>query len=140
MFELFRNDFASWDDLSSLYRNGPYLNLDTDVLSQAVFENCLPVLPEFDITEETTCSIELPEETGHTPDHSTSSSAGNSIREKLKHLNDLSYLCQGASVLQEQSEVLSGVLKSLKASVPTEGGLPLHQGQTAARPLCQLPM
>ncbi|XP_071840285.1 uncharacterized protein [Apostichopus japonicus] len=141
LFAIFAHSDATWNSLSPLYKNSAYFNLDLSFLSKEVqFKSCLrddqevgtgsPVQQEdeTDVSgeEASTCNRYI---------HSTQKC----LREKLKVLQDLSFLSSDVDVMSNVISQLTLACAELEQTIPRENQLPLHQSgkKSALRPLPQ---
>jgi len=123
-FAVIRHAMATWDDLPTSYREHHYMCLDPFVLSKEVAA-LAKSKPAHTIGEDKGC----PQETD-VMDMSSDAKATNedfasrlfcvqrSFREELKELLEMSYLCPDVTFLEEQTQLLQGLLCEWKAHVP----------------------
>ncbi|XP_049320443.1 uncharacterized protein LOC125781182 [Astyanax mexicanus] len=148
LFAIFNNSEYTWTMLSSKYTNSPYVTLDVDaVLSEtqngqaenAVDEDtdCISLFS----TKEHSIQKTYPRCTENNPSNACVNSAQQFLREKLKILQDVSYLCRDTKALSDAAAVVHSLADNLKSYIPKENSLPLISTtqETAKQKLRKLP-
>ena len=130
-FALFSHSGLSWEDISPLYRNSPYTNLDTDFMSLKVAEQIvqknleLSEANQLDNDEEEEEHMIVEDEKA--PDNPQPTQAlGKKLREVLKQLENASFLCKDSIDMKEVLEVLVDMKTKLLQSADTENGILLE--------------
>jgi len=144
-FAVFKLADKSWNDLSPMYRQSPYLKLDESVFAGSKDPGCFPSASESVIDAEDTDvqSVIDAEDTDVQPESLTpqqslvSMHTGDSNFVKalsfyqrefiaeLKVLQNLTYNCTSIATLSAAKEKLQDIKGSLLNHVPREGGLPV---------------
>ena len=126
----------SWNDLSKLYTENPFLNLDLEVIPIANFDiddkdrrKNEPTLNTNSYEEEANnCDnnhdfefIDLPRKCKWRVNKATP------LRETLKEIKDASFLIDDKEVLDEALERLNELKLLFKKSIPTDSNIPMEQ-------------
>ncbi|KAL1006939.1 hypothetical protein UPYG_G00079280 [Umbra pygmaea] len=139
-FAVFSHSDKTWGDLSPVYCRSPYITLDFSV-----------ALTNPPITENTTqedfssdfCVSPLAyprKQTHNSEPQSTGVGADQQhLREELKQLHDVSYMCNDKEAIQNASCVVHELCKTLKSSLPKDHGLVLQQQEAVKQNLRPLP-
>ena len=133
----------SWKDLSKLYTESPFLNLDLEVIPIINFDSDdrdrskieAPVHMEVDREflnnvkdEDDFTYIELPCKRKWRANKATL------LREHLKEIQNASFLVDDDEVLDEALQKLTELKQLLKKSIPTESNIPLEQQEIKNEP------
>ncbi|XP_048017277.1 uncharacterized protein LOC125249118 isoform X1 [Megalobrama amblycephala] len=140
-FAIFRHTDKTWVDLSPEYRQNPYVTLDFNVaLTQDPQSNEISNQEDlcFDVFDS---SVPC---TGKQKVSSKSQSSGLAgdqwhLREELKTLHDISYICTDKEAIKNASRVVHDLCETLKSCLPKEDGLVLQQQEPAKKNLRALP-
>ncbi|XP_071850934.1 uncharacterized protein [Apostichopus japonicus] len=141
LFAIFAHSDATWNSLSPLYENSAYFNLDLSFLSKEVqYKSCLRDDQEVD----TGSPVQQEDETDISGEEASTCnryihSTRKCLREKLKVLQDLSFLSSDVDVMSNVISQLTLACAELEQTIPRESQLPLHQSgkKSALRPLPQ---
>ncbi|KAF4115100.1 hypothetical protein G5714_002589 [Onychostoma macrolepis] len=131
----------TWVDLSPEYRQSPYLTLDFNValtedpqsneistqedLSSEVFDGPVPCTGKQTYSSESQSS-QVAVDQRH-------------LREQLKTLHDISYICTDKEAIKNASRVVNGLCETLKSRLPKEDGLVLQEQESVKKNLRALP-
>ncbi|XP_058627610.1 uncharacterized protein LOC131537920 [Onychostoma macrolepis] len=140
-FAIFRHTEKTWVDLSPEYRQSPYLTLDFNValtedpqsneistqedLSSEVFDGPVPCTGKQTYSSESQSS-QVAVDQRH-------------LREQLKTLHDISYICTDKEAIKNASRVVNGLCETLKSRLPKEDGLVLQEQESVKKNLRALP-
>ena len=111
-FVVFKFTDKTWKDLSSMYTESPYLNIDDKCLSSA-YPDSARVQPE------SPTATSLPKPARGMLSHQRA------VVAELELIKNLVYDCNSIDTLSSAKEKLSDIKRSLLKSVPREGGLPI---------------
>ncbi|KAK1170647.1 hypothetical protein AOXY_G7558 [Acipenser oxyrinchus oxyrinchus] len=120
---------------SLAYRDSPYLTLDIDLLSSQALQKCQIVHEDTMGEDNDEVSVSEEERTVHCSNTQSEStivglaSAQSFLREKLKILQDASYLCVNVDALRNAATVVDDLSKKLKDFIPKDNRLPLDSNQ-----------
>ncbi|XP_055073934.2 uncharacterized protein [Misgurnus anguillicaudatus] len=140
-FAIFRHTDKKWVDLSPEYRQSPYITLDFNVaLTQDPQSNEISNQEDlcFDV-------FDSPVPCTGKQKHGSESQSPNvavdqwHLREQLKTLHDISYICTDKEAIKNASRVVHGLCETLKSCLPKEEGLVLQQQEPAKKNLRALP-
>ncbi len=140
-FAIFRHSDKTWVDLSPEYRQSPYLTLDFNValtqdpqgneistqedLSSEVFDSPVPCTGKQTYSSESQSSQVVVDQ--------------RHLREQLKTLHDISYICTDKEAIKNASRVVHGLCETLKSHLPKEDGLVLQEQESVKKKLRALP-
>ena len=111
-----------WESVSSLYRNSPYLNLDSDFFVKSPKESIIGDSEEMQNSSFNFEMTELPPP----PKKRKVKITGDSLRSLTMEVKNLSYLIENdEELLEKHHNNLQVLVESMKNSVPKESGIPL---------------
>ncbi|XP_042577852.1 uncharacterized protein LOC109053871 [Cyprinus carpio] len=133
-FAIFQHTDSSWYSLCPDYINSPYVTLDSEVVSgqkhllvKEVIDKSKTVHPVAKDSLDIQCLNMDVEANGV-------STAQSGLREKLKILLDLSYLCTDLELLRNATAVIGELAGKMKCSFPKEDALPLLSKKDDVKP------
>ena len=126
MFAVLRSGKAAWGDISDIYRGSPYLNLDTDVLTLKAVEITEAAAAEDYSNAGEEEDDDIMQESPLSSTAETAKAKGR-LRDGLKELLDLSYLCQDKLLIEEQTNAILAMVDRMRQVIPSENGFPVHQ-------------
>ncbi|KAK6470848.1 hypothetical protein HHUSO_G30352 [Huso huso] len=135
LFAIFKHTDHSWEALCPAYRDSPYLTLDTDFLSSQALQKCQIVHEDTMDAGNDEVSVSEEERTVHCSNTLSEpiivglASTQSFLREKLKVLQDASYLCVNVDALRNAATVVDDLSKKLKDLIPKDNSLPLDSNQ-----------
>lgn len=129
-FAIFKHTDSSWYSLCPDYINSPYVTLDSDVVSSSQKRLHVKEVTDKSKTVHPVAKDSLDIQSSKMDGEATGvSTLQRVLREKLKILLDLSYLCTDHELLHDASAVIDGLAGKMKCSVPKEDALPLLSKQ-----------
>lgn len=139
-FAIFRHTDKTWVDLKPEYRQSPYITLDFNVTSTQE-----PQSNETSTQEDLSSYVfNSPLPCTEKQSHNSVSQSGVAVhqlhlRENLKVLHDISYICTDEEAIKNASRVVHGLCETLKSCLPKEHGLVLQQQEAVKQKLKALP-
>ena len=127
MFAVLHCGKACWEDMSETYRNSPYINLDTDVLTlqDAEIRNAHDACDKDEPMQDP--EPHVAEEDQQEQSEADLEKSRTKFRDFLKECVDLSFECRNKDVMDTLSNTMATVLGILRDAVPSENGIPLHK-------------
>jgi len=139
-FAVFSHSDKTWGDLSPVYCQSPYITLDFSV----ALTN--PPITENSTQEDFSCDfcvspLPYPRKPTHNSEPKSTGVGADQqrLREELKQLHELSYLCTDTEAIQKASCVVRELCKTLQSSLPKDHGLVLQQQEDVKQNLRALP-
>lgn len=125
----------TWESLSPLYRQSPYLNLDSSVLSDKALENNENEL-EINLPADFVLEVPTKDEVCQMSDITENAQQKQimkirtELRNNIKVLDDLTLLSSSEKDMSEINTIVLSCIKCLQGSVDFEGNLMKHKGET----------
>lgn len=135
LFAVLRLTHNTWESLSPLYRQSPYLNLDSSVLSDKALENNENEL-EINLPADFVLEVPTKDEVCQMSDITENAQQKQimkirtELRNNIKVLDDLTLLSSSEKDMSEINTIVLSCIKCLQGSVDFEGNLMKHKVET----------
>ncbi|XP_062614804.1 uncharacterized protein LOC134276580 [Saccostrea cucullata] len=132
IFAVIRFTHHTWESLSPLYRQSPYLNLDSTVLSDKAMEQ-IENKSEIQLPADFVLEVPTKEELSELSENNQQKQiikSRSELRNNIKVLDDLTFLSSSENDLSEVNTMVLKCIECLQGSVDVNDKLPLHRGST----------